>query len=102
MVSQQGKGFLREIIACKRRYSRVQDWRVCGLYVVVQIAAEEGDNTCSNLEHGVLKWFHRRDNQRGVEILSSRENIGEVLCSREDSYCRGFVAAHRKIIKEIP
>jgi len=31
-----------------------------------------------------------------------RGKLGEVSCSREDCYCRGFVAAHKKIIKGVP
>ena len=44
----------------------------------------------------------RRENQRDARRLSSEEKLGEVSCSREDCYHRGFVAAHEKIMKEVP
>lgn len=33
----------REFACKRRRYRYVADWRVCGLYIVVQVAVEEGE-----------------------------------------------------------
>ena len=68
----------------------VEVWRVYGL-TIIQIVATEGEKTCSNLEQGVLNWFQRRELEGCQKTKAQRRKLGEVSCSREDCYCRGWL-----------
>ena len=44
----------------------------------------------------------KREPERCQKTKLRGEKLGEVSCSKEDRYYRGFVAVHRKIIKAVP
>ena len=62
------------------------------VFTVMQIAATEGEKTCSNLEQGVLKWFQRRENQKDAKRLKLRgESLVRYHVAEEYCYCRGWL-----------
>lgn len=63
---------------------------------VTQRMATEGEKICSGLEHGVLKWFQRRELEGGQKTKLRGESVVRYFVAEEDYYCRNFVAAHRR------